>query len=88
MTIPGPPLPLYDSLGPVRARALLRRAKEVPGARRVVGRVALDFIVPPAGTGLHGLADFGAGETGVEELWQANLWKKGVDAMKDAAKAK
>eukprot|EP00930_Biecheleria_cincta_P044138 TRINITY_DN3028_c1_g1_i3.p1 TRINITY_DN3028_c1_g1~~TRINITY_DN3028_c1_g1_i3.p1 ORF type:complete len:329 (+),score=55.15 TRINITY_DN3028_c1_g1_i3:619-1605(+) len=29
-----------------------------------------------------------AGETGLEELYQANLWKKGVDAMKDAAKAK
>eukprot|EP00928_Gymnodinium_smaydae_P088106 TRINITY_DN7224_c0_g1_i2.p1 TRINITY_DN7224_c0_g1~~TRINITY_DN7224_c0_g1_i2.p1 ORF type:complete len:346 (-),score=66.52 TRINITY_DN7224_c0_g1_i2:218-1207(-) len=27
-----------------------------------------------------------AGETGLEELRQANLWKKGVDAMKDAAK--
>ena len=26
-----------------------------------------------------------AGETGLEELWQGNLWKKGVDAMKDAA---
>jgi len=29
-----------------------------------------------------------SGETGLEELRQANLWKKGVDAMKDAAKAK
>mmetsp|Transcript_2211 Transcript_2211/g.4944 ORF Transcript_2211/g.4944 Transcript_2211/m.4944 type:complete len:327 (-) Transcript_2211:85-1065(-) len=29
-----------------------------------------------------------SGETGLEELWQGNLWKKGVDAMKDAAKAK
>merc|ERR1719198_1483953 len=29
-----------------------------------------------------------AGETGLDELYQANLWKKGVDAMKDAAKAK
>merc|ERR1712232_240889 len=29
-----------------------------------------------------------AGETGLEELRQGNLWKKGVDAMKDAAKAK
>ena len=28
-----------------------------------------------------------SGETGLEELWQGNLWKKGVDAMKDAAKA-
>ncbi|MGB1235970.1 MAG: NAD(P)H-binding protein [Planktomarina sp.] len=28
-----------------------------------------------------------AGETGLEELWQGNLWKKGEDAMKDAAKA-
>merc|ERR1739845_137073 len=27
-----------------------------------------------------------AGETGLDELYQANLWKKGVDAMKDAAK--
>lgn len=27
------------------------------------------------------------GETGLEELYQANLWKKGQDAMKDAAKA-
>ena len=26
-----------------------------------------------------------AGETGLEELAQENLWKKGVDAMKDAA---
>ena len=26
-----------------------------------------------------------AGETGLEELWQGNLWKKGEDAMKDAA---
>jgi len=26
-----------------------------------------------------------AGETGLEELYQANLWKKGQDAMKDAA---
>eukprot|EP01065_Artemidia_motanka_P045906 TRINITY_DN683_c0_g1_i3.p1 TRINITY_DN683_c0_g1~~TRINITY_DN683_c0_g1_i3.p1 ORF type:complete len:425 (+),score=207.84 TRINITY_DN683_c0_g1_i3:74-1348(+) len=34
------------------------------------------------------LAGKGAsGETGLEELWQANLWKKGQDAMKDAAKA-
>jgi len=29
-----------------------------------------------------------AGETGLEELYQANLWKKGVDAMKDAAGVK
>lgn len=29
-----------------------------------------------------------SGETGLEELYQGNLWKKGVDAMKDAAKAK
>lgn len=29
-----------------------------------------------------------SGETGLEELWQGNLWKKGVDAMKDAAAAK
>jgi len=29
-----------------------------------------------------------AGETGLEELRQANLWKKGVDAMKDAAAVK
>ena len=28
-----------------------------------------------------------SGETGLEELRQANLWKKGVDAMKDAAGA-
>ena len=28
-----------------------------------------------------------SGETGLEELWQGNLWKKGEDAMKDAAKA-
>merc|ERR1711972_1051122 len=28
-----------------------------------------------------------AGETGLEELRQANLWKKGVDAMKNAAHA-
>ncbi|WGI21126.1 NAD(P)H-binding protein [Amylibacter sp. IMCC11727] len=27
-----------------------------------------------------------SGETGLEELYQGNLWKKGVDAMKDAAK--
>ena len=27
------------------------------------------------------------GETGLDELYQANLWKKGQDAMKDAAKA-
>lgn len=26
-----------------------------------------------------------SGETGLEELWQGNLWKKGEDAMKDAA---
>ncbi len=26
-----------------------------------------------------------SGETGLEELWQGNLWKKGVDAMKAAA---
>ncbi len=26
-----------------------------------------------------------SGETGLEELWQGNLWKKGTDAMKDAA---
>lgn len=25
-----------------------------------------------------------SGETGLEELWQGNLWKKGEDAMKDA----
>merc|ERR1712154_433040 len=29
-----------------------------------------------------------SGETGLEELYQANLWKKGQDAMKDAAAAK
>jgi len=29
-----------------------------------------------------------AGETGLEELYQANLWKKGQDAMKEAAKVK
>ncbi len=29
-----------------------------------------------------------SGETGLEELWQGNLWKKGVDAMKDAAELK
>lgn len=29
-----------------------------------------------------------AGETGLEELYQANLWKKGVDAMKEAASTK
>eukprot|EP00927_Polykrikos_kofoidii_P020082 TRINITY_DN1946_c0_g1_i5.p1 TRINITY_DN1946_c0_g1~~TRINITY_DN1946_c0_g1_i5.p1 ORF type:complete len:419 (-),score=85.74 TRINITY_DN1946_c0_g1_i5:156-1412(-) len=29
-----------------------------------------------------------AGETGLEELRQANLWKKGVDAMKDAGSVK
>ncbi len=29
-----------------------------------------------------------SGETGLEELWQGNLWKKGEDAMKDAAKLK
>eukprot|EP00415_Alexandrium_ostenfeldii_P000742 UN0742 len=29
-----------------------------------------------------------AGETGLEELYQANLWKKGVDAMKEAAECK
>ncbi len=27
-----------------------------------------------------------SGETGLEELWQGNLWKKGEDAMKDAVK--
>jgi uncharacterized protein YbjT (DUF2867 family) len=27
-----------------------------------------------------------SGETGLEELWQGNLWKKGEDAMKDATK--
>ena len=26
-----------------------------------------------------------SGETGLDELWQGNLWKKGEDAMKDAA---
>jgi uncharacterized protein YbjT (DUF2867 family) len=26
-----------------------------------------------------------AGETGLEELWQANVWKKGEDAMQEAA---
>jgi len=25
-----------------------------------------------------------SGETGLEELWQGNLWKKGEDAMKAA----
>merc|ERR1712050_690807 len=29
-----------------------------------------------------------AGETGLQELYQANLWKKGVDAMKEAAQVK
>jgi uncharacterized protein YbjT (DUF2867 family) len=29
-----------------------------------------------------------AGDTGLDELYQANLWKKGVDAMKQAANAK
>ncbi len=28
-----------------------------------------------------------SGETGLDELWQGNLWKKGEDAMKDAASA-
>merc|ERR1719183_2768226 len=28
------------------------------------------------------------GVTGLEELYEGNLWKKGVDAMKDAAKTK
>ena len=28
-----------------------------------------------------------AGKTGLEELRQANLWKKGEDAMKEAASA-
>lgn len=28
------------------------------------------------------------GETGLDELWQGNLWKKGQDAMADAAKVK
>merc|ERR1712020_659083 len=27
-----------------------------------------------------------AGDTGLEELYQGNIWKKGVDAMKDAVK--
>ncbi|WP_439143569.1 hypothetical protein [Planktotalea sp.] len=26
-------------------------------------------------------------ETGLHELWQGNLWQKGVDAMKEAAMA-
>ncbi len=29
-----------------------------------------------------------SGETGLEELWQGNLWKKGEDAMKGAAEVK
>ena len=29
-----------------------------------------------------------AGDTGLEELYQGNIWKKGVDAMKDAASTK
>jgi nucleoside-diphosphate-sugar epimerase len=29
-----------------------------------------------------------SGETGLEELWQGNLWKKGEDAMKAAADLK
>ena len=29
-----------------------------------------------------------SGETGLEELWQGNLWKKGEDAMKEAASIK
>ena len=29
-----------------------------------------------------------SGETGLDELWQGNLWKKGEDAMKVAAKLK
>jgi len=29
-----------------------------------------------------------AGDTGLEELYQGNIWKKGVDAMKDAAATK
>ncbi len=29
-----------------------------------------------------------SGESGLDELWQGNLWKKGVDAMKDAADVK
>lgn len=29
-----------------------------------------------------------AGETGLEELWQGNMWKKGEDAMKNAANLK
>ncbi len=29
-----------------------------------------------------------SGETGLDELWQGNLWKKGEDAMKDAAEVK
>merc|ERR1711887_282499 len=27
-----------------------------------------------------------AGDTGLEELYQGNMWKKGVDVMKDAVK--
>lgn len=29
-----------------------------------------------------------SGETGLDELWQGNLWKKGEDAMKEAAEVK
>jgi len=29
-----------------------------------------------------------SGETGLDELWQGNLWKKGEDAMKAAAELK
>ena len=28
------------------------------------------------------------GESGLDELWQGNLWKKGEDAMKNAAQVK
>jgi len=34
-----------------------------------------DYLTTPGATG----------ETGLDELWQGNLWKKGEDAMKDAA---
>ena len=54
---------------------------EAPGNRSLTGARADGCRIAPDTT------KGACGETGLEELYQANLWKKGQDAMKDAAKA-
>merc|ERR1711862_845324 len=52
-----------------------------PDFYNIVGRRPITYVEYLTSKGA-------AGETGLEELSQANLWKKGVDAMKEAADTK